>query len=97
MKADFFKKFLSRKFIVCAVGIIVGIAVLIGADSSEITKVAGAVVSAVSAVSYIYGEAKVDAASAGATVQYFEAAEKAEENEEEIPNDFIGTSDASFD
>lgn len=91
MNLSFLKKFLSRKFIVCVVGIIVGIVVLMGVDSSEITKVAGAVVSAVSAVSYIYGEAKVDAASAGAVVQVIEAKDE-EGNEEE----FIGTNDAEF-
>lgn len=58
------KKFLSRKFLVSLVGMIVGIAIALGADSSEITQIAGAITSAVSAVSYIFGEAMVDAAAA---------------------------------
>lgn len=58
------KKFLSRKFLVSLVGMIVGIAIALGADSSEITQIAGAIASAISAVSYIFGEAMVDAAAA---------------------------------
>lgn len=58
------KKFLSRKFLIALVGIVVGLAVSLGADASEIQQVAGAVVSAISAVGYIFGEAMVDAAAA---------------------------------
>lgn len=58
-----FKKFLSRKFLIALVGIVVGFAVSLGADASEIQQVAGAVVSAISAVGYIFGEAMVDAAA----------------------------------
>lgn len=68
MKSDFFKKFLSRKFLIAIVGTIVGLAISLGADASEIQQVAGAIVSAVSAVSYIFGEAKIDAAAAVQTV-----------------------------
>ena len=57
------KKFLSRKFLVALVGMMVGLAIALGADSSEIMQIAGAITSAVSAVSYIFGEAKVDAAA----------------------------------
>ena len=59
-----FKKFLSRKFLIAVVGIIVGLAVALGADSSEIQQIAGAVSAAVSAVGYILGEAMVDVAAA---------------------------------
>lgn len=58
------KKFLSRKFLIAVVGVIVGLAISFGADSSEITQIAGAVTSAISALSYIFGEAMVDAAAA---------------------------------
>ena len=68
MKSDFVKKFLSRKFLIAIVGTIVGLAISLGADASEIQQVAGAIVSAVSAVSYIFGEAKVDVAAATHTV-----------------------------
>jgi hypothetical protein len=63
MKFDV-KKFLSRKFLIAVVGVIVGLAISFGADSSEITQIAGAVTSAISALSYIFGEAMVDAAAA---------------------------------
>ena len=58
------KKCLSRKVLIALVGIVVGLAVSLGADASEIQQVAGAVVSAISAVGYIFGEAMVDAAAA---------------------------------
>lgn len=63
MKSNFFKKFLSRKFLIAVVGTIVGLAISLGADASEIQQIAGAVVSAISAVGYIFGEAMVDAAA----------------------------------
>ena len=63
MKSDFFKKFFSRKFLIAVVGTIVGLAISLGADASEIQQIAGAVVSAISAVGYIFGEAMVDAAA----------------------------------
>lgn len=63
MKSDFVKKFLSRKFLIAVVGTIVGLAISLGADASEIQQIAGAVVSAISAVGYIFGEAMVDAAA----------------------------------
>jgi len=63
MKSDFFKKFLSRKFLIAVVGTIVGLAISLGADASEIQQIAGAVVSAISAVGYIFGEAITDVAA----------------------------------
>lgn len=57
------KKFLSRKFLIAIVGIIVGLAISFGADGSEIQEIAGAVTSTISALSYIFGEAMVDAAA----------------------------------
>lgn len=63
MKKFDFKKFLSRKFLISMVGVIVGLAISLGASASEIQEIAGAIVSAVSAISYIFGEAMVDAAA----------------------------------
>lgn len=63
MKFDFAKKFLSRKFLIALVGTIVGLAISLGADASEIQQIAGSIVTAVSAVGYIFGEAMVDAAA----------------------------------
>lgn len=70
------KKFLSRKFLIALVGVIVGLAISFGADGSEIQEVAGAVTSVVSAICYIFGEAMVDAA----------AVKKDEEKKEEEEN-----------
>ena len=69
MKSDFFKKFLSRKFLIALVGTIVGLAISLGADASEIQQVAGAITTAISAMSYIFGEAFVDAAAAKTEVE----------------------------
>lgn len=85
MKFDF-KKYFSRKFLVAVVGVVVGLAIALGADSSEITQIAGAVTSAVSAISYIFGEAMVDAAAASkpeviTIAEEDDEAEKKESNE----------------
>ena len=78
---DIIRKLTSRKFIAALIGTIFGIAVSFGADASEIQQIAGMVTSLVSIVSYIIGEATVDAASAGATIQIVE--DEPEEDEEE--------------
>lgn len=62
MKIDF-SKFLSRKFLVALLGMIVGVAVYFGADGSEIKEIAGTVVSTMSALGYIFGEAMTDVAA----------------------------------
>lgn len=72
MKSEFFKKFLSRKFLIALVGTIVGLAISLGADASEIQQVAGAITTAISAMSYIFGEAFVDAAAAKAEIEIIE-------------------------
>lgn len=85
MKIDF-SKFLSRKFLVAIVGMIVGLAIALGADSSEIMQVAGAITSVISAVSYIFGEAKVDAAAVTQTV-ILTTEENYDEDEDEFEED----------
>jgi|GEM_PF-966429 len=57
------RKLASRKLWACIAGVTVGIATALGSDSSTIQTISGAVISAVSLVSYISSEAKVDAAS----------------------------------
>ena len=79
MKSDFAKKFLSRKFLVALVGVIVGLAISFGAEASEIQQIAGAITSAISAVSYIFGEALVDAAAAKVDVEIIECEDEEEE------------------
>lgn len=59
------KKLSSRKLWACIAGVVLGIATAVGADNSTIQAISGAVISAVSLITYISAEAKVDAASAG--------------------------------
>jgi phage shock protein PspC (stress-responsive transcriptional regulator) len=59
------KKLSSRKLCACIAGVAVGIATALGADSNTIQTISGAVISAVSLITYIRAEAKVDAAGAG--------------------------------
>jgi len=60
-------KLTSRKLWACVAGFVAGLAVVFGLDADTITSVSGAVVAGASIVAYIYGEAKVDAASAATT------------------------------
>ena len=82
MKSEFFKKFLSRKFLIALVGTIVGLAISLGADASEIQQVAGAITTAISAMSYIFGEAFVDAAAAKTEVEIIEIEDDEEDGGE---------------
>lgn len=56
-------KLKSRKLWLAIAGIATGIAMVFGVDGSEITTVAGAVTTVLSAVVYIIVEGKVDAES----------------------------------
>lgn len=60
---EILRKLTSRKLWLAIAGVATGIAVALGADSSEITTVAGALTSLISAVVYIVTEGKVDAES----------------------------------
>ncbi len=55
-------KLTSRKLWAAVVGIIVGLAAAFGIEENEYAQIVGVVGSVVSAVSYIFGEAYVDAA-----------------------------------
>ena len=57
------KKLTSRKFLTCVAGIITGIAMIYGADTSDITTVAGAITALGSIMTYTIMEGKVDAAA----------------------------------
>lgn len=61
---NFVKKLTSRKFILAAVGVVVGVCAMFGIDGSAIETVAGAVTAAASAIAYIIAEGKIDAESA---------------------------------
>lgn len=62
MKIDWKAKLTSRKLWAALVGIVAGLAAAFGITESEYAQVAGLVTMAASVVSYIFGEAKVDAA-----------------------------------
>lgn len=58
------RKLSSRKLWAAIVGVIVGIAAAFGLETSEYAQIVGLVTSAASVITYIIGEAAVDAASA---------------------------------
>lgn len=58
---EILRKLSSRKLWMAVAGVITGIAVVLGVDSSELEVIVGAVVSVISAVAYIVVEGKVDA------------------------------------
>ena len=60
---SFLSKFKSRKFLTCVAGVVVGACMYFGLDVSVVDKIAGAVVSAGSIITYIYTEGKIDAAA----------------------------------
>lgn len=60
---EFLKKFSSRKFLIAVAGVAMGCVAFFGLDESAVSQISGAVVSILSVVSYICGEAKVDAAA----------------------------------
>ena len=68
------RKLTSRKLWLAVAGVATGIAMVLGADASEIQTVAGAVTSLVSAVAYIIVEGRVDAAGVQNTVLAIEDA-----------------------
>lgn len=56
------QKLTSRKLWAALIGVIVGLAAAFGIEENEYAQIVGVVGSIVSAVSYIFGEAAVDAA-----------------------------------
>ena len=60
---NFLRKLTSRKLWMALAGIATGVAMALGAESTEITAVAGAVTAIASVVTYIVTEGKVDAES----------------------------------
>ena len=63
-------KLSSRKFISAIVGMVMGLAMVFGLGEETISTVAGAVVSLVSVVVYIYTEGKVDAVALTSSAAY---------------------------
>ena len=60
---EILRKLSSRKLWMALAGIATGIAMALGAESTEISTVAGAVTAVVSVVTYIITEGKIDAES----------------------------------
>ena len=60
---EILRKLSSRKLWMALAGIATGIAMVLGADSTEISTVAGAMTAIASVVTYIITEGKVDAES----------------------------------
>lgn len=60
------KKLSSRKLWAAICGLAVGIAAAFGLEENDWAQIAGVVTSAISVMSYIFGEAEVDAAAAKA-------------------------------
>ena len=54
------EKLKSRKLWTAVLGVIAGVALAFGVEAEEISAVAGAVTAAVSVVSYIFTEGKID-------------------------------------
>ena len=63
------QKLSSRKLWLAIAGVITGIAVSLGVEGSSITTVVGSITSAVSAVSYILVEGKIDASRIATAIE----------------------------
>jgi hypothetical protein len=59
--SEILRKLSSRKLWMALAGIATGVAMALGAESTEISTVAGAVTAVVSVVTYIITEGKIDA------------------------------------
>ena len=68
----FIRKISSRKLWIAIVGVVVGLAAAFGIDESEYASVVGVIGAIASCVSYIIGEAKIDAAGAEGRDIYYE-------------------------
>ena len=62
---EFFGKLMSRKFLTCVAGVVMGVCMVFGLDEGDVSTIAGAVTAVVSVVSYIYTEGKIDANAVG--------------------------------
>lgn len=62
-KINWKQKLSSRKLWIAVIGVVVGLAAAFGIEENDYAQIAGIITSAVSVVTYVFGEAKVDAAS----------------------------------
>ena len=68
MMRDIIQKLSSRKLWMALAGVATGVAMVLGADTTEIGTVAGAVTALISAVTYIIVEGKIDAEGVKTTI-----------------------------
>ena len=61
--SEILRKLTSRKLWMAVAGIVTGVAMALGAETTDISTVAGAVTAVISVVTYIVVEGKVDAES----------------------------------
>ena len=66
-------KLTSRKFWLALAGLFVGVLALFQVDANTTQQISGVIMSLGSVVAYVVGEGLVDAASAGATVNNYDA------------------------
>jgi len=59
--SEIMRKLSSRKLWVAVIGVVVGVAAAFGIEANEYAQTVGIIGSIVSAVTYVIGEAKVDA------------------------------------
>lgn len=80
---EIIRKITSRKFLSCIAGVVLGVCMIFGLDTSAVNTIAGAVTSVASVIMYIYAEGKIDAAAvknaADKVTEATEAIEKIEE------------------
>lgn len=69
MQRTILEKLKSRKLWAAIAGLISGLSIIFGVDTSVSSTVSGAVVSVASIITYIITEGKIDAARAAATLQ----------------------------
>lgn len=62
------RKLTSRKLWMALAGVTTGIAIALGANTSDVQMITGAITAVLSLVTYIYTEGKVDAANVANTV-----------------------------
>lgn len=80
---NFISKLGSRKLWLAVAGVLTGIAIIVGVDSSTIETVAGAVTTLISAVTYIVVEGKVDADRVKTAIESVQEVKNTIENEGE--------------
>lgn len=69
MQRTILEKLKSRKLWAAVAGLISGLSIIFGVDTSVSSTVSGAVVSVASIITYIITEGKIDAAGTAATLQ----------------------------